>query len=88
MTERIQNFSIELDSPPFQARPMDLFPGVIAGTGLEMSDFETGTPVFGNQMFVLKEEAKKDEVFTSNKQLFAKRINALYESGAIRYGSW
>lgn len=85
---RHNKFSIELDCPPGWPRPNDLIEGVLVNTGLDVSDFDTSPPFFGNQMWILKAEANKDELFTKSKPLFKQRVSALYESGRIRYGSW
>src|SRR5262249_33630761 len=88
-TDRYHNFSIELDCPPGSPRPNDLIAGVLRGTGLLVSDFDTGNPFFGHQTWILKPGSEdKDTAFTSNKPLFKTRITALYNRGAIRYGTW
>jgi hypothetical protein len=79
--------SIELDCAPGSPRPDDLFPGVIADTGLEEEDFEIVSKVFGNWEFALKNKSKIKE-FDEAKSTFEKRVTALYKSGKIRYGSW
>jgi hypothetical protein len=86
--ERYQNFSIELDCPPGGIRPKDLIEGVLKGTGIKVSDFETGNPFFGHQTWVLKKSAMMDFTFRESKPLFKERIEALYHSGSIRYGTW
>jgi hypothetical protein len=89
MTSRYQDFSIELDCPPGNLRPGDLIGSVLEGSGLSEKDFETGPPFFGHQTWVLKETAGKDELFKAHKyETFKPRIVALYNSGAIRYGTW
>lgn len=88
MNDRMNQFSIELDCAPGSPRPDDLIGGVLKGTRLKLSDFSTGNPFFGNQMWVLKETAGKDELFAKAKPVLKERVEALYHSGAIRYGSW
>ena len=89
MNERYQNFSIELDCPPGNPRPKDLIESVLEGTGLVVNDFETHNPFFGEQTWVLKESAKKDELFLKHKyETIKPRVVALYNSGYIRYGTW
>jgi hypothetical protein len=86
---RYRQFSIELDCPPFRPRPNEYIGGVLEGTGLEVGDFETGPPFFGHQVWILKASAGKDDLFTEHKEkTFKPRIEALYNSGAIRYGTW
>lgn len=86
--DRYQNFSIELDCPPGEPRPKHLIHGVIKGTGFKLDDFETANPFFGNQVWILKAEANKDDEFVKAKPIFFERINDLYNRGVIRYGSW
>jgi hypothetical protein len=86
--ERYGRFSIELDCPPGYPRPHDLIDGVLKDTGLEVEDFETDSPFFGHQTWILKESARKDCIFTKSKHLFKERIEKLFYSGAIRYGTW
>jgi len=88
MNERYNNYSIELDCEPGFPRPSDLIDGVLAGTGICAEDFITGDPFFGHQTWVLKKEAGKDDLFTNSKPTFKERVEALYHSGQIRYGSY
>ena len=82
---RINDFSIELDCPPGDPRPNDLIAGVLKDTGLEVTDFDTGTPFFGHQTWILKEGAGKDELFTSiRREVIKDRIVELYNGGWIR----
>lgn len=81
-------FSIELDCAPGSPRPDDLFPGVIEGTELKISDFEIVSRLFGNWMFELKAGKARAASFVSAKATLRKRVEALYHTGAIRYGSW
>lgn len=86
---RYSQFSIELDCAPGNPRPGDLIDGVLADTGLTASDFETCPPFFGNQVWVLREDAGKDAIYTAQRNETLKpRIEALYHQGFIRYGSW
>jgi len=86
--DRYQNFSIELDCPPGYPRPKELIDGVIEGTGFNLNDFETANPFFGNQVWILKAELNRDAEFRKAKPIFKERIEALYDRGVIRYGSW
>lgn len=75
--------TIELDCAPGYVRPGDLLPEVIKDTGLPMRD-----PVykcFGNWCWDYSDHADK---FQAAKPLLKERIEKLYHSGAIRYGSW
>jgi hypothetical protein len=86
--DRFENFSIELDCRPGSPRPNDLIDGVLLTTGLKVSDFTTAPPFFGHQTWILKESVNKDAVFTHYRPLFQQRVTQLYNSGAIRYGTW
>lgn len=87
-SERLNKFSIELDCPPGYPRPGDLIDGVLRDTGLEPTDFETGNPFFGHQIWILKKSANKDGIFIKKKPIFKERITRLYKEGLIRYGTW
>jgi hypothetical protein len=80
MTEQ----TIELDCAPGGIRPGDLIGGVIEGTGLELQD--TVGRFFGN--WTWNYEDVSPEVWEAAKPTLKERIVALYNSGAIRYGSW
>lgn len=87
--ERYKNFSIELDCAPGEIRPWHLIAAVLDETGLSEEDFETGTPFFGHQTWVLKPgSSEKDSLFTEKKPIFKERIASLFNEGLIRYGSW
>lgn len=87
-TQRHAHFSIELDCPPGNPRPVDLIEGVLEGSGLLIDDFDTGAPFFGMQTWILKEASEKDDLFIKAREVFKERIDALYKRGVIRYGSW
>lgn len=87
-TERYQNFSIELDCAPGRPRPGDLIIGVLHGTDLVLGDFHEPSKLFGNWCWTLREDAGKDEVYTKARPILRERVERLYNSGVIRYGSW
>jgi hypothetical protein len=88
MEETIEkNRSIELDCAPGATRPGDLFPGVLAETNLTEEDFEITSKLFGNWEWVLTNKDKAKDFDEAN-PVFKTRIDALYKSGKIRYGSW
>jgi hypothetical protein len=77
-------YTIELDCPPGGLRPGDLLPDVLKDTGVVL-----GKPVamfFGNWEWVIPED--QEPAFEAHRSVIAERIKALYNSGAIRYGSW
>lgn len=90
LDERYVDTSIELDCKPGYPRPGDLIESVIKDSGLELSDFDTEPPFFGEQKWVLKDSSYevKAELFKKAKSIFRERITNLYNSGAIRYGTW
>lgn len=86
---RYKNFSIEIDCPPGQPRPGDLFPEVIAGTGLTEGDFVITSKVFGNWTWVLRDgDEIRDHKFIDSKPIFKERLSVLHDDGIVRYASW
>jgi hypothetical protein len=80
-------FTIEIDCAPGATRPSDLFPAVLAETGLEVSDFSDPDMAFGNFSWNLINDAKI-ELYKEKQPLIAERITNLFKKGVIRYGSW
>lgn len=76
--------TIELDCPPGSPRPGDLIKSVIAGTGLKAKEPES--KLFGNWTWDYSEVPATE--WQKVKAITRPRIEALYRSGAIRYGSW
>jgi hypothetical protein len=77
--------TIELDCPPGPMRPWDLIDAVIEGTNV--------TPVnkrpqafFGHAEFVF--DVDRETWVNEVQPIIKPRIEALYRSGAIRFGSW
>lgn len=86
---RYKDFSIEIDCPPGDPRPGDLFPDVLADTGLTEEDFEITSKVFGNWCWVLREgDVIRDMKFTNAKPIFRERLMKLHDDGVVRYASW
>ena len=79
--------TIELDCAPFTPRPSERIGFVLKGSGFKVEDFDTGNPFFGHQVWTLKDPNRENE-FIGKKPLFKERVTELYNSGAIRYGSW
>jgi hypothetical protein len=77
--------TIELDCPPGSPRPGDLIKGVIEGLGIEPRRFDI-TPFFGCAEYVFDIDQQTWE--TKYQPTIKARVTALYNSGAIRYGSW
>lgn len=76
--------TIDLDCAPGSPRPGDLIGDVIAGTGLPLRD--TVSRLFGNWTWDYSDVSPA--VWEEAKPLLKERITKLFESGAIRYGSW
>lgn len=76
--------TIELDCPPGGTRPGDLIGSVLEGTGLEVRD--PISTFFGCWEWDFKDvpAEKWEEV----QAIVQPRVEALYHSGVIRYGSW
>ena len=76
--------TIELDCPPGNPRPGDLIGSVLEGTDLKAG--EPDSMFFGCWVWSFK---MSDEDWEKKIQpVIQPRIEALYHSGAIRYGSW
>lgn len=84
--EYSSEYTIELDCDPFSPRPNTLLPGVLNGTELTADDFVNTSRLFGNWTFNIIKE--KEEIFQKYRQHFKNQVTKLYNSGAIRYGSW
>ena len=76
--------TIELDCAPGAPRPGDLIGGVIEGTGLEAR--KDVSRFFGNWIWDYSDVPA--EVWKKVQPVLKERITALYNRGAIRYGSW
>ena len=79
-------YTIEIDCPPGNPRPDDLFPGVLEGTGLLPEDFTLVSKFFGNWTWLLHED--KEKLYIAQRDIVKRRIVVLHDSGVIRYGSW
>lgn len=78
--------TIELDCPPMTPRPGSYIGSVIAGTGLEAKEPQIGPASFGNWTWDYSEVP--EEEWKKIQPVLKERITALYQRGAIRYGSW
>lgn len=76
--------TIEIDCPPGDPRPGDLIADVIAGTGLPAKDADS--KFFG--CWSWSYDIPRDEWEMRIQPIIKPRIEALYERGVIRYGSW
>ncbi len=76
--------TIEIDCPPGNPRPTDLYPGVIKGTGLP--EREPMSMFFGNFAWDYTDIPEED--WDKAVSIVKERITTLYNEGIIRYGSW
>lgn len=76
-------YTLELDCPPGAPRPDDLIDGVLKDTGLTLGE---PTKFFGN--FCWEIPADQNALYLKNRETIKARIEALYNEGVIRYGSW
>lgn len=76
--------TIELDCAPGGLRPGDLIANVIKGTGLPKR--EPVAKFFGNWTWDYTDVPEKK--WLKAKPILKERIEALYNNGSIRYGSW
>ena len=75
---------LELDCPPFMARPDALLPCVLRGTGLATT--ESSTRTFGSWIYSF--DHIEQEEWDKMLPLIASNIKGLYAEGRIRYGAW
>ena len=78
--------TIALDCAPGTARPDNYIEGLFEGTGIEYDGREPVSKIFGNWLWEFSDV--DDELWLKVRPLFQERITALYNCGAIRYGSW
>lgn len=76
--------TIEIDCPPGALRPGDLINGVIKG--LRLPKKEPVLMFFGNWTWDYSDI--KPDRWKAIQPIIKERITALYNAGAIRYGSW
>ncbi len=76
--------TIELDCPPGDPRPGDLIAGVIEGTGLRLK--EACSRFFG--CWTWEYDEVDPEEWKRIQPILKERVEKLYHSGVIRYGSW
>jgi hypothetical protein len=76
--------TIEIDCAPGTPRPDTYIAGVIKDTGLQAK--EPCSKQFGNWVWDYSEVPA--EKWAEIRPILKTRVEALYHSGAIRYGSW
>lgn len=78
--------TIELDCWPGSPRPGDLIGSVVSGTILEPALAPDVSRFFGCWTWVFPDIS--DDDWKSVQPTIKSRVEQLYHSGAIRYGSW
>lgn len=76
--------TIELDCPPGNPRPDDLYPNVIKG--LDLPTREPVSKFFGE--FTWDYQDIPPEKWKKVQPILKERITKLYNQGLIRWGSW
>jgi hypothetical protein len=75
--------SIQLDCPPGSPRPGDLIDFVLERTGLKSYKV---TPLFGEASWVFPKTTCEE--WDKIQKITQPKVESLYHSGTIRYGSW
>lgn len=83
---KVKSFSIEIDCPPGNPRPLDLIGDVLKDTGLTTEDFDFKGTFFGNAEWVVKKP--KEKLYEKKRNEIKTRLEKLYEDGFARYVSW
>ena len=78
-------YCIEIDCPPGTIRPKHLIDGILKDTGITW-DTKHPVPCFGNAVYNFPNVS--EETWSRATPIIKDRILKLYNSGAIRYGSW
>jgi hypothetical protein len=78
--------SIEIDCAPMRPRPDTYLPMILEGTGLAVDDFDIVSKVFGCWTYQVHPD--KETLYQGHVDVIRHRIESLYHSGSIRYGSW
>lgn len=77
---------IELDCPPGNPRPGDLIADVVKGTPLEGKLGDTVSRSFGCWTWAFPDVSEFE--WKLAQKTIGPRVEALYNAGKIRYGSW
>jgi hypothetical protein len=85
MSEPQKFQSIELDCPPGMVRPNDLFDAVVKDLGIEPISRDVPC-MFGHSEWFFRIDRPTWEA--KYQPTIKERVERLYNSGVIRYGSW
>lgn len=80
--------TIELDCAPCVPRPDSYIEDVIQGLGLPEKDLDSRikTKCFGNWLWDFSDVDA--DIWQKARPTMKERVEALYQAGSIRYGSW
>jgi hypothetical protein len=84
----LKQYSIDLDCPPGWPRPDELLPDILEGTRLSPQDFTNVMRLFGNWRWHLNSAPELVVKYEKARPTIKARIEALHNTGTIRYGSW
>lgn len=80
------HYTIEIDCAPGNPRPGDYLPFILEGTGVELDPENPAMKLFGCWTWIIPESQESN--YEQHRDLIKARIQELYHSGKIRYGSW
>jgi hypothetical protein len=81
--------SIELECPPRDPRPPEVFEMAIAGTGLSEDDFEdSGRTVFGRKEYLVKANPDAIARYRRARPTIEQRLLEYYKRGLVRAATW
>jgi hypothetical protein len=83
-----KRLSIEMNCPPGNPRPDELFDLVVYLTELRPDDFETSEITFGRQEFLVRPAADSVKRYLRSRRSIESRLRECYQHGLVRGASW
>jgi hypothetical protein len=84
-----ERLSIQIDCPPGEPRPLEVFASTIEGTGLTAEDFiDPGITVFGCQEFLVKADPESISRYLHARQTIGERLSIMQKRGIVRGVTW
>lgn len=84
-----KRLSIEIECPPGEARPEDIFELTIQNTGLTSNDFfNDGKVIFGYTEYLVINNVDSIYKYKRVRQELKKRLTTFYKKGVIRAATW
>ena len=81
--------SIQIDCPPGEPRPPEVFASVIKDTGLTPEDFEDdGLTIFGCREYLVRADPESISRYVHARRTIGERLNMMYECGIVRGVMW